>query len=74
MTARLSALVALLAASASPAFGFCGSRTHLAARAADGEAVEVKNFGYFGETVSTHCPARSGPVHVVSEELTNTQD
>lgn len=59
MTSRFSTLVALLAATASPAFGFCGSRTHLAARASDGETVEVKKFGYFGELVSAHSLTRS---------------
>ncbi|KAI1845005.1 hypothetical protein JX265_008410 [Neoarthrinium moseri] len=42
------ARIFLLAAAATPALGFCGSHTHLAARA-EGEAVEVNTFGYFGQ-------------------------
>ena len=40
----------LLAASATPALSFCGSRTHLDKRA-EGE-VEVNDFGYAGTIVS----------------------
>ena len=39
----------LLAASATPALGFCGARTHLDKRA-EGE-VEVNDFGYAGTIV-----------------------
>jgi hypothetical protein len=34
-----------------PALGFCGSHTHLSARAEEGE-VKINTFGYFGSIVS----------------------
>lgn len=49
--ARLLLLGALVA----PAAGFCGSHTHLSARAEEGE-VKINTFGYFGSIVSEENP------------------
>ena len=50
MSSTMSRLL-LLAAAASPAFAFCGSHTHLQARAEEGGAVPISKFGYFGTQV-----------------------
>lgn len=47
MVATISSLL-LLAGAASPAVAFCGSYTHLNARAEEGGAVPISTFGYFG--------------------------
>ncbi|ORY67253.1 alpha carbonic anhydrase [Pseudomassariella vexata] len=39
----------LVAASVTPALGFCGSHTHLQRRAEEGEAVPISTFGYIGD-------------------------